>query len=341
MSNMLKQAIIDAEALKEAAIKNAEQVVIERYQTEVREAIETLLEQPELGEEDPLAMGEMGMGEEVPETDEELAQQIPLASTEGDNLCPCPAPQEDVTINFDKLKAEMEASEEAEMGADLDLGLPLQEGVTENDEVEINEEDLFDIFEEMATEKIEPTKSGWLQRPDSSIEHEIDILQTKTDVELDIPIDEDEGDSTKELSENLKLTQEKIKNLKNELADINESRLKYKNMLSQMKDTLKEINLQNAKLLYTNKTLSDVSLNERQRKTIAEAISKSNSVEEAKTIFDALQSTVGQASVSKRRSPKSLSEAVERKSLTLPRRVKREDSYGNFSDRMKLLAGIK
>ena len=33
MSNMLDQAIVDAEALKEAAIKNAETTIIEKYST--------------------------------------------------------------------------------------------------------------------------------------------------------------------------------------------------------------------------------------------------------------------------------------------------------------------
>ena len=35
MSDMLKQAIIDANALKEAAIKNAETLVIEKYSSEI------------------------------------------------------------------------------------------------------------------------------------------------------------------------------------------------------------------------------------------------------------------------------------------------------------------
>ena len=53
MSNMLEQAIIDAEALKEAALQNAEQAVIEKYQAEIKNAVEALLEQDE--EDDPLA----------------------------------------------------------------------------------------------------------------------------------------------------------------------------------------------------------------------------------------------------------------------------------------------
>ena len=37
MSSLLEQAIIDATALKEAALKNAEAQVLERYSTDVKE----------------------------------------------------------------------------------------------------------------------------------------------------------------------------------------------------------------------------------------------------------------------------------------------------------------
>ena len=47
MSNLLERAIIDAKALKEAALKNAEQLVVEKYQLEVKEAMDRLLEQDE------------------------------------------------------------------------------------------------------------------------------------------------------------------------------------------------------------------------------------------------------------------------------------------------------
>ena len=45
MSTLLEQAIVDAEALKEAAIKNAEAAIIEKYSSEVRDAVNSLLEQ--------------------------------------------------------------------------------------------------------------------------------------------------------------------------------------------------------------------------------------------------------------------------------------------------------
>ena len=133
MSNMLEQAIIDAEALKEAALQNAEQAVIEKYQAEIKNAVEALLEQEE---EDPLD------DEDGLESDEDLAQQMPLASTEGDNLCPCPDDEEEVEIDFDQLAQQMQASDEEAGGGipALDSPLALEEGKHEDDEEEVEEE---------------------------------------------------------------------------------------------------------------------------------------------------------------------------------------------------------
>ena len=47
MSSMLEQAIIDAAALREAALKNAEQSVIEKYAPEIKAAVNSLLEAEE------------------------------------------------------------------------------------------------------------------------------------------------------------------------------------------------------------------------------------------------------------------------------------------------------
>ena len=53
MSSMLEQAIVDAAALREAALKNAEQSIIEKYAPEIKAAVQTLLGEswtPQVGE---------------------------------------------------------------------------------------------------------------------------------------------------------------------------------------------------------------------------------------------------------------------------------------------------
>ena len=48
MSNLLKEAVVDAKALREAALKNAESAIIDKYSNEVRSTLDKLLEQDEL-----------------------------------------------------------------------------------------------------------------------------------------------------------------------------------------------------------------------------------------------------------------------------------------------------
>ena len=105
---------------------------------------------------------------------------------------------------------------------------------------------------------------------------------------------------------------------------------------------MEEVNLSNARLLYTNRVLNSTSLNERQKIKIVESISNADSVEEAKVIYETLQSAVGSSRNSK--SPQSLREAVEKPSPTLPRSIARREALSVQNphfDRMRALAGIK
>ena len=118
---------------------------------------------------------------------------------------------------------------------------------------------------------------------------------------------------------------------------LKEEKNKIKNITLKMRNHVDSVNLQNAKLLYTNRVLSSTSLNERQKIKIAEAISSAKSVDEAKTIFETLQNAVGTSS---KKNPKSLSEVVERRTSNLPRVTKAEKASDPATERMRILAGI-
>jgi len=152
MSNLLKEAIVDAQALKEAALKNAEAAIIDKYSDEVKQTIEGLLEQDELGAvQDTFApdMGaDMGMDpamdagmdvdpeapvEEVTEDHIPLAATDNLADHEGKNLEESPEEGEEVEFNVN-LGALQEAIEE------------LKGEIEESEEVEITEEDLAAVL---------------------------------------------------------------------------------------------------------------------------------------------------------------------------------------------------
>ena len=106
-----------------------------------------------------------------------------------------------------------------------------------------------------------------------------------------------------------------------------------------MKDKVDEVNLSNAKLVYVNKVLNSASLNERQKTKIVDALSKSQTIEEAKVIYETLQSAVGGTP---NKTPESLSEVIRRAPKTLPRRKRKNDNLQEQTmTRMRRLAGLE
>ena len=104
MSSLLEEAILDAKALKDAALKNAENAVLEKYSGDVKKALDTLLEQE---------MGEESGGEELME----FAEDVPYAfqNEELDQ----PGPEEIIEIDFDALKQRLEEEDEVVTGSDM------------------------------------------------------------------------------------------------------------------------------------------------------------------------------------------------------------------------------
>ena len=123
---MLEQAVIDAQALKEAAIKSAEQEVLEKYSTDIKEAVNSILEQ----DEDPL----MGLGGEEEIDRDEIVNELPPKYAEGEKLCPCPEGEEEIEIDLHGLA--VAASEEA---TEEEMPLGLEEVVFEASKSDIEE----------------------------------------------------------------------------------------------------------------------------------------------------------------------------------------------------------
>jgi hypothetical protein len=366
MSELLEQAIVDAEALKEAALKNAEQAVIEKYSSEVKNTVEKLLEQPApedmeqllgLGggapAGDPMAMGmdPMAMGMEAPMPPEEgPLSAIPMAHGDGEDLCPCPEEEKPLVVDLDAIEAMLLNQEGGGMG-----GIPeefheemAEDVLMEDKEIEIDEAGLFaDILE---TLKVDVDPSVNLLAPLGSnstnlnmYEEEALALENDNTAEL-----EEENEQLNEQYLQLEEVARNLHNTNTQLVESNEktnesnSSLKEENgkiksVLLQMKDRLDEVNLSNAKLLYMNRVLGSNSLNERQKTSIVESLSKADSIEGAKVLYETLQSSVGER---KKSSPKSLSEAVNRNSSTTLARRDDVNPVDPVKDRWKKLAGL-
>jgi len=381
MSNLLNEAIVDAKALREAALKNAETRVIEKYSDEVRETLDQLLEQEEDLGFDPLAAGgaeedpaagadvppaEGTSAEEGPEAEEISEEEIPLAATndfgglQGKNLKNFSKSGEEVELDIDLgalqesisglmseaeeqesvdldenflsalLAEEEEELEEAE-GIAATVDAPAQEEAAAVDAEEalaledLDMDSLVDSIMEKLTVDMGADLTGWAGRSSADMKYAIEkelAHRRSTDVAEDLEV--------------LKKAQEE---LVFENKQLNEQNNQYEQAFKELKENLQDVNLSNARLLYTNRVLRNTSLNERQKERIAEAISSAGSVTEARTIYETLQSTVEAAP--NRKSPQSLSEAIGRRSTVLRATRKESPSNDPFQDRMKRLAGIK
>ena len=215
----------------------------------------------------------------------------------------------------------------------------------EEEQIDITEEDLAEIVEALTVDVTpQPTGTPGGGTNNAELEELVDMATADELNEKDGALTPGVGIRVNHQVEETLCENEKLKDLNNKyenrLKNLKEQNDKYKDLLGKLKTRLEEINLVNAKLLYTNRTLSNTSLNERQKNKIADAISEVQSVEEAKVVYETLQSTVGTRHQS--RAPQSLSEAVKRSSTILPRRNKNEAKPSDpVSDRWKILAGIK
>ena len=140
----------------------------------------------------------------------------------------------------------------------------------------------------------------------------------------------------------LKENAEYKKNFESAEATSRDLNNKYASLLEKVKElrgAFEESQLMNAKLVYTNKVLSDEKLNVRQKNKIAESIEKTDSVNEAKIVYETLVNTVESAP---KRGPESLSEAVTRRKHPLFIKGAQTEAKpsDDFASRMKKLAGL-
>ena len=378
MSSLLEEAIVDAKALKDAALKNAENAVLEKYSGEVKNAISTLLEQDDLGltDDDP-SPADTSFTEGVPFA----FQNEELDAPPGDDL---------IEIDFDHLKAriaEEEATGEEVLPADLtdttDLadGIALEEAELGDDEVEepgaadltgpdqvdadnkarqdrtaksraapspmsleededinLTEEMLSDLIEELVVDMV-PRPQGWasMNSADNSIEQaNNDAMAAASAAHIDEDEDIEEDVSTaSDVVPDVELFETKAR-----VSKLTKSTKELHVLLTESKNQLTKLNLDNAKLVYQNKALNSASLNERQKKQIVEAVQSATSVEEASMIFETIQNAVGSAQDQRTR-PQTLREAVQRPtSLLLNSKRNNKATKDPAMGRMLRLAGL-
>lgn len=287
-------------------------------------------------------------------------------------MCPCPEDDEPQEIDFAQLRAEIEAEEE-EAGMDLaptedepslDLGddaegeLELEEEIDlgyfleEEEEVNLGEElETIEEDEEINLEALEidhePERQDIVSIPmeeTDDVEESALNLDEEEVEQAQTPVLTEEEEMIQNLTARNAELEEEVAQLQQQAQGFDGKVERYRSAINKITQRLAEVNLSNAKLLYTNRILENASLNERQKREIVESITGAGSVEEAKTIFEALQNTMLSSETSKKSAPNTLSEAVKRNVSPFASRgiignnTRRQTD--TFSKRMQQLAGI-
>jgi hypothetical protein len=180
MSSLLERAIVDATALKEAALKNAENLVIEKYSAEVKDAVNRLLEQDEDAFADDLGAEAEGLGDFDLDTDTAEEETTDDAETEAakefadstigdipDAFDPDLGDPDDEIINIklDSLRAELPEEEEGVFGGDDELtddeiGIDITDEDEIDDEIDLDIEDDVDLDVDTADFDVDATDAA-------------------------------------------------------------------------------------------------------------------------------------------------------------------------------------
>ncbi len=329
-SDLLKEAIADAKAVKETALANAklalEEAFAPRIQSMLSHKLAEELEDEESMEEE-LDSTELGAGDNA----EPSADSSDSSDIENDS---------DLTEEEDEMYSEedeMEAEEELDMAADEEG----EEYELTGDEEEDTEEDDLDLEavireleDAMASDEEEMTEEyGEEEMTSEEDEMESEMYsEEEGEEELDIneiirTLKEMEGEDKEEMTEEEETAEE---GYKEELEEA------YKTIES-MRKTINEVNLLNAKLLYTNKLFRTFDLNESQKVKVIENFDRASNLREVKLVFATLGENLNVARKKKTVVKESLA-SKPMKSTAAPKKILSEGEA--VAERFKKLAGL-
>jgi len=286
--DLLKEAIADAKTVKETAIANAKAALEESFGPFLREKLAAKLE--EIEEAEDLGLTEMELEEKAYEADKE-------------NLTMEDGTSEDVSeISLDELLAEIE---EDEVSVEEEITEAKEDESEDNEEMSIEdmtEEDLKSFIEGVIKDMV---AAGELEAAEGGEGEEMDMDMEMGDEEgeEDVNIDEllAELEGTNENVEEDVYEEEGVEEAKKKAKKSepeSEEKEKEKELeeayaaIKTLRSELQEINLLNAKLLYTNKLFRNKSLTESQKVKVLAAFDKAKTKQEAQLIYETLLGSV-------------------------------------------------
>ena len=348
MSDLLKEAIADAKAVRETALENAKMALEEAFTPHLKSMLSAKLSEDEVeegmhDEDDPRRedddeddVDEMGMkprreDDDEEETDEGMHDDPRREDDDEDEV------DEGEIIEIDGVKyapvvseEEDEDEKEDDVEEELDLESVIKELETEIAESENVDEELEEGDKPRREDDDEEKKDESVNEEEElEEEEEIDEQSTSsgigkgTGVKMASASDEEDPGKGK--------IKESVEAMQNELNE-------YKEAVTFLREKLHEVNILNAKLLYTNRLFKEYVLSNDQKMKVVETFDRAQTTREIKLVYSTLaESFNDRGEINKKRSVK---ESASRKTNTTKPQTKIISEEDNVANRFKKLAGI-
>ena len=208
-----------------------------------------------------------------------------------------------------KEDARTDAEEEGYLDGEKDEKEDMEDGM-EDEEIDLedmSEDDLKSFIEDVISDMV---SAGEIEPGEEFVEDEVEVedvedVEVEDDVDVDIEIDEakkEEVDEAKkeEVDEAKKEEVDEMSDPDMRHGDKGDSeveqekateKMRFEEVMSEieaLKSELQEVNLLNAKLLYTNKIFKEKNLAESKKVKVLKAFDKAETVRDAKSIFETL-----------------------------------------------------
>jgi hypothetical protein len=344
MSDLLKEAIADAKAVRETALANAKMALEEAFTPHLKSMLSAKLAEDEFEDEedgddefgdedaeemarthyreddDEIDMGEPEpeMGEEEPEEDEfeeEGVSEEDIIEIDGVKYAPI--------VTEDEFEEDVDVDESEE----LDLEAVIRELEKEVSESEDDDEDLVegsdDEDEEVTEEVLDEYEDEDDDKEKQDEQSSSSGIGKGTGVKQASAADEEDPGKGK--------VHEHVENLQTELNE-------YKEAVTYLRDKLHEVNILNAKLLYTNKLFREYALSNDQKLKIVETFDRAQTTREIKLVYSTLAESFGDNGFVTNK--KSVKESASRKTATTAPQKKIISEENQVASRFQKLAGI-
>jgi hypothetical protein len=324
MDDILKEAIADAKALRATALENAKIALEEAFTPRLKNMLSQKIQSEDLpdNEEYGEGEGEVGSGdghmeaegehdveermhgededeveERMKDEDEEevkeaenMEDETEEMEAEGEHM---EDEAEEMEAEEENMEAEEEMEDEGEHMEDEEDELDLESVIRELEE-ELDSSEVGDAENKEPSERASDSSEVGAQGPEGEGADEEGGSENSEDTVVKEPVTEAEDmeDEDIDLEEVLKsLSEEEGMEDENEEDKVEEmqTQLKeYKDTIGYLREKLNEVNLLNAKLLFTNKLFRGFGLNNNQKLRVVEQFDRAQNLREIKLVYATL-----------------------------------------------------